>query len=363
MNDGRLMITGGQTSRRVTFYDPFLDEWAIGPQMIIGRGYQSQLTLEEGSVFVLGGSWNGGIGGKDGEVWTEAGGWQLKPGIRAIGSINTNDIEGLFRSDSHMWLFEAPNGRIFHAGPAKRMHWIDLDGNGTVTQSLLRGDDLDAMNGNAVMYDVGKIFTVGGAENYDSGHASSRAYAIDINGGEALVQRVGDMSFPRAFCNSVVLPSGEIIVVGGQEKVKLFSDTDAVLYVEIWDPWTGEFTELSSLITVPRTYHSIGLLLRDGRVLSGGGGLCGNSCDYATEIVSRSRPQRQSSVIILTCRRCSHPFHRTTPTWKSSLRRTCSPPMGHWRIVPLSNRHRSPSLPVEVSPLSWKASFRWWNLS
>jgi len=30
---------------------------------------------------------------------------------------------------------------------------------------------------------------------------------------------------------------------------------------------------------VPRTYHSIGLLLTDGRVLMGGGGLCGD-CQY-----------------------------------------------------------------------------------
>ena len=31
----------------------------------------------------------------------------------------------------------------------------------------MRGDDSHAMNGNAVMYDVGKILTVGGAPAYD----------------------------------------------------------------------------------------------------------------------------------------------------------------------------------------------------
>lgn len=44
--------------------------------------------------------------------------------------------QGEYRSDNHMWLFEAPNGKIFHAGPAKQMHWIDLTGDGTVTESV-----------------------------------------------------------------------------------------------------------------------------------------------------------------------------------------------------------------------------------
>jgi galactose oxidase len=30
--------------------------------------------------------------------------------------------------------------------------------------------------------------------------------------------------------------------------------------------------------TSPRNYHSVGVLLRDGRVFSGGGGLCGDGC-------------------------------------------------------------------------------------
>ena len=31
--------------------------------------------------------------------------------------------------------------------------------------------------------------------------------------------------------------------------------------------------------STPRNYHSVALLLQDGRVLSGGGGLCGDPCD------------------------------------------------------------------------------------
>jgi hypothetical protein len=43
---------------------------------------------------------------------------------------------------------------------------------------------------------------------------------------------------------------------------------------EIWDPVTETFTVLAKM-SKPRTYHSVAVLLRDGRVFTGGGGLCG----------------------------------------------------------------------------------------
>lgn len=45
---------------------------------------------------------------------------------------------------------------------------------------------------------------------------------------------------------------------------------------EIWDPKTEEFRLLSVTHQIPRSYHSTVLLLHDGRVWTGGGGLCGD---------------------------------------------------------------------------------------
>jgi len=73
----------------------------------------------------------------------------------------------------------------------------------------------------------------------------------------------------------VVLPNGQIVVVGGQAWPVTFSDDGAVLVAELWDPATEKFSRLASMVT-PRTYHSVALLLPDGRVMSGGGGLCGS---------------------------------------------------------------------------------------
>ena len=170
--DGRIMITGGSSSEAVTFYNPKSDQWTIGPKMNIKRGYHSMTILDDGSVFTVGGSFSGGRGNKDGEIWdssTES--WKRLHGIQAE-QLSTSDAGGVYRADNHMWLFQSPNGRIFHAGPSRQMHWIEIGGSGSITESIVRGNDNDAMNGNAVMYDVGKILTVGGAENYDDGFST-----------------------------------------------------------------------------------------------------------------------------------------------------------------------------------------------
>jgi galactose oxidase len=71
-----------------------------------------------------------------------------------------------------------------------------------------------------------------------------------------------------------VLPNGQVVVVGGQTFAQPFSDDTAVLTPELWDPTKQTFSPLAPQ-AVPRVYHSVALLLPDGRVLSGGGGLCG----------------------------------------------------------------------------------------
>ena len=272
--DGRVLVSGGSNAKQASIYDPATDAWSAAAPMNIGRGYQSQVTMATGDVFTVGGSWSGDRGGKTGEVYSPAGNsWRTLPGVPPE-PFFTADPRGVFRADNHAWLFAVGGGRVFHAGPSKRMHWVSTDGPGSVTDAGPRGDSADAMNGNAVMYDVGKILTVGGAPAYENSDATNRASTIDISTGTAKVARVGDMAFARAFANSVVLPDGTVVVIGGQARAVPFSDQTAVLVPELWNPATGRFTRLAPM-AVPRTYHSVANLLPDGRVFSGGGGLCG----------------------------------------------------------------------------------------
>ena len=169
-------------------------------------------------------------------------------------------------------------GKAFHAGPSKAMHWYDTNGNGSVTAAGPRAGDSDAMNGSAVMYDIGKILAVGGAPGYQDSLATAHAYTIDITSPTPVVTTLAPMAHARAFTTGVALPDGKVLVVGGQAYAKPYSDATAVLQPELWDPATGAFTRMAPM-QEPRNYHSLATLLPDGRVLVGGGGLCGATCD------------------------------------------------------------------------------------
>ncbi|RZL63101.1 MAG: DUF1929 domain-containing protein, partial [Variovorax sp.] len=290
--DGSVMVSGGSDAGITSIYDPVTQNWAQGATLNIPRAYHSTTTMSDGSVFTVGGSWNGGLGGKFGEVWsatTQT--WRTLSGVpsnmpdasnTAEPPLNGPDIRGFYRADNHMWLFGMADGWVFQAGPSAAMHWIDTRGSGKIVQAGLRGDDPYAMTASAVMYDTGKILKLGGAPNHDSGQAFKTAYIIDINAGApnpATVRKVAPMAYGRTFVNSVVLPNGEVVVIGGQTQPAGFSDAYGVLAPELWNPVTETFVTLPPMQKA-RNYHSIALLLMDGRVLSGGGGLCGCDGDH-----------------------------------------------------------------------------------
>jgi len=103
---------------------------------------------------------------------------------------------------------------------------------------------------------------------------------IDITAGVGatpIVTQLTPMTYERAFSNSVVLPNGEVVVIGGQSIPEPFTDSAAILVPEIWNPATQRFSLLNPMQT-PRTYHSTAILLPDGRIFVGGGGQCGTGC-------------------------------------------------------------------------------------
>lgn len=275
---GRQIVTGGDDADKTSIYDPTTNSWIVGAPMQIGRGYQASTSLSDSRVFTIGGSWSGGEGGKNGEVYSQvADTWTLLPGC-PVEPMLTNDAQGVYRADNHAWLFGWTNGYVFQAGPSKAMNWYGTQGTGSQSSAGTRGDDGDAMNGNAVMYDAvnGKIFTVGGAPDYQDADATNNAHIITIGAPntQATVVKVASMQNTRAFANSVILPNGKIMVTGGENYAVPFSDDTSVLSPELFDPVAGTWTTLPPH-NVPRNYHSTALLMKDARVFTGGGGLCG----------------------------------------------------------------------------------------
>ena len=284
--NGQLLVTGGSSNPKATIYDFNANTWTAIDNMNIGRGYQGSVTLSDGSAFVFGGSWSGGLapnGEKIAEVWRSETGWKTLPGLRSDILFNANDLnfesEGVYRADNHSWLWAAPNGKVFHAGPGEDMHWLDVTDNGSFTNAGKRADDNYSMKGTTVMFDIGKILKVGGANSYASGDpAKDNSFVIDINNESnvTVTPTLNKLSFSRTMHNSTVLPNGEVLVTGGLSAALVFTDQGARLNAEIYNPTTNQWRTVSGM-QVPRTYHSVAILQADGRVFVGGGGLC-NSC-------------------------------------------------------------------------------------
>ncbi|MDZ4401106.1 Ig-like domain-containing protein [Prosthecobacter sp.] len=271
LKDGRLLVNGGNnTIRKCSLFDWRTNAWSAAPDMQDPRWYNTSVALPNGTIFTASGS-----GGSDtAERWQESSGWTRLTGINWA----LAHSEGGFESIWHPFLHVAPDGRIAHTGPTHTMHWVDPTGGGQfISTSATVPGAYYPKDGAVVMFDTGKILHSAGRTN--GGGASNLAYVIDINGSTPAITQTGSLTHARTFANGVVLPNGEVMAIGGNSSQEKFSDNDSVMTPEIWNPVTGQWRTAANM-QVPRNYHSLAVLLPDGRVWSGGGGLSGNSADH-----------------------------------------------------------------------------------
>lgn len=269
--DGRLLVNGGNnTIRDCSVFDWRTNQWAPAPDMNDARWYNTSVALPDGTVFTASGS-----GGSDtAEHWREGYGWTRYPNINWALAHN----EASFESIWHPLLHVAPDGRIAHTGPTRTMHWVNPAGEGEfISTSAKVAGSYYPKDGAVVMFNEGKILHAAGRTH--NGGASRLAYVIDVNGSTPVVTQTGSLDFARTFANGVVLPNGEVMAVGGNTSQEKFVDTGSVLTPEIWNPVSGAWRKAAGM-QVPRNYHSLAVLLPDGRVWSGGGGLSGTITDH-----------------------------------------------------------------------------------
>ncbi|KAF2219616.1 galactose oxidase-like protein precursor [Elsinoe ampelina] len=276
LQDGRIVITGGSSAAVVSIYDPKTNAFTRAANMKLGRGYQTSATLSDGRIFTIGGSFTGGLGGKVGEVFNATTNTWTLLSQADVQPMLTTDAEGIWREDNHAWLFGWTNGSVFQGGPSKAMNWYGTTGTGRTVAAGTR-DTVDAMCAIYVLFDAaqGKILSAGGSQDYTNSPGFTRAHITTITRPfvAPTVERVPDMAFPRGYANAVVLPDGTVLVTGGMRRSMVFSDWNSVLTPELFDPKTKTWKSMADE-GVPRNYHSVSLLLSDGRVFSGGGGLC-----------------------------------------------------------------------------------------
>ena len=257
--NGRLFVGGGHIANNVglndaSLYDAVTNSWSRQPDMNAGRWYPTTTTLADGSVLIVSGDIDTTVGvNRLPQVWS-GGSWRDLTSAQIAVSL-------------YPFMLLAPDGRVFNAGPQRTARFLDTSGTGTWTNSATTINTTSRGYGTAVMYEPGKVLLVGGADP-----PVATAEKIDLNLPIPIWQSAGTMSSARRQLNATILPDGAVLVTGGSSAAGFNNPAGAVHTAERWDPTNviQPFTTMASA-TRYRGYHSIALLLPDGRVLSSGG--------------------------------------------------------------------------------------------
>jgi hypothetical protein len=261
--DGKLLVAGGHNgsdnvgTTTTNLFDFNSNSWTLSTfTMNQGRWYPTVTTLGNGELAVVSGQIDTVLKlNTIPEVWqTNAGG-----GWRQLTSAALSQA-------LYPWMFLAPNGQVFDAGPDFAARYLDTTETGTWTwvRAHVYGNVRDY--GSAVMYDPGKVLVMGGDDP-----PTNTVESIDLNAATPIWQSVAPMAYARRQMNATLLPDGKVMVTGGSSSGGFNDASLAVLPAEIWDPATGSWSAMASM-QVLRMYHSVALLLPDGRVVTAGGG-------------------------------------------------------------------------------------------
>jgi hypothetical protein len=340
--DGRIFGGGGGSFRtgngssnsgpadsqyKTSYFDFKSNAWDEGTDgdMEFAHWYGTAVAMPDSRIFMIGGAsgdytaeilnrpdngvWNG-LTQSDGEnnnvlrLYAEREETIIPNPVPGATSADVTFAQNQEFSEVNQWypfLNVAPDGTLFQSGPIPRLHNVTLNGSSGISVATTPGDTIPASHaqmrtfGNSIMFNEGKILVTGGSSVRGAGGTKS-AMIMDINGAAVDITTVPDMRYPRTHHNTVVLPTGEVLVVGGNNSGKQFTDagyrattnpsnandrwptdmaTESVLTPELFDPGSNTWRDLNDM-TVPRNYHSVGILLQDGTVLAAGGGLCGD---------------------------------------------------------------------------------------
>ena len=300
--NGNIFMNGGTAKTDVIEFDWKKKVFNVGPRMRLARGYNSDVVTTDNKVFTVGGSWPNPMWMPpvdaeiyDGKRWNLAninGKYIAGTLVNNIKSTSPDPRGGEHESDFHPWLVSYKdnkgNNMVAHLGPVPEMHAFNMNKPGSVINLGFRGNDKYAMWGNILQYEPGKIIRLGGNSRDlgpEDAYSTQTSILMDItalpNGGKVKVTNLKNMTYPRTYSNSVILPGGKILIIGGQTQAKSFSDSYSVMIPELYDPIKNTFKTLAPL-QIPRNYHSIALLLPSGKVISAGGNLCYvDTCDNA----------------------------------------------------------------------------------
>lgn len=306
--DGRILVAGGSLAydkdikdgqmvdpvpnhgfkgtRDALIFDPAgaggVGAWKIVKSMAHGRWYPTLLMLGDGRVMAFSGLDENGVNPLGANATSRD--LEINDAPDTAAWRTTRE----FRLPLYPHLFLLEDGRLFHTGgkmdsdgDSFPMVFDPLHPTGAIGVGGLT--ELNRCNqGASVILPPAQtqrfMILGGGPEGEDE--ATSRVAIADLSAGPSNFVAASPMHHVRIHVNAVLLPDRTVFATGGgakREAGAVFKiDPNPQLEVmvpEIFDPTApggGTWTEMATA-TVPRLYHSIALLLPDGRVVAAGG--------------------------------------------------------------------------------------------
>jgi hypothetical protein len=262
--DGRVFIAGGHdhtTGKKgdgvgvadTDVYDPTTRTWSPTPPLGQKRWYPTNVGLANGRTLVFGGQEETGSQSNTIDEYNA-----VTSTTRSLPASATKPM-GMYPR-----LHLLPNGKVLRSGPQRQSLLFNPTTSSWATlPPMLFGARL---RGSVVLLPgATRVLNMGGAA---SGTAAPTATAEILDTSVAAPQwrSTTPMTHPRLLMNSVVLPSGEVLVLGGGAA---FEYTSPVFVPELYDPVSRSWKDMAPQ-QASRMYHSTALLLPDGRVLSAG---------------------------------------------------------------------------------------------
>ncbi|HTB93375.1 MAG TPA: galactose oxidase-like domain-containing protein [Candidatus Sulfotelmatobacter sp.] len=262
--DGRPFVMGGTLQYdpfhgelSTATYDPATNTFTNQQSMAHGRWYPTGTVLGDGRTMIFSGL-------------NETGGTNTSVEFYSAGSGWSAAFAAPWTPPLYPRMYVLPNGNVFYSGSTTGSSIFNPSTHTWTTNIAFTNYSGTRTYGSSVLFPLTpannytpKVIIMGGGSP-----STSTTEIIDLSAATPKWVYGPNMSEPRIEMNATILPSGQILALGGS-----LNDEDtstASLNADLYDPASNTFSSAGAL-AYARLYHSVSLLLPDATVWVAGG--------------------------------------------------------------------------------------------